>query len=84
VWNNTCVIEGTQVGIGARIKEAREDLGLTQAALGLEIAVAARTVQSWELNERVPRLAQLQRLALRTDRPISWFYEAIDSGPVAA
>lgn len=84
MWNNTCVIEGLQVGIGARIKQARDETGLTQAALGAEINVAARTVQSWELNERTPRLVQLTRLATRTGKPVSWFYETEHTNGAAA
>lgn len=61
--------------IGARIKEAREMLGLSQTALADELGQGERTVQAWERNERTPRLKSLMRLARLSDRPVSWFYE---------
>lgn len=61
--------------VGARIKEARELLGLSQTALADELGAGERTVQAWERNERTPRLKALLRLSELSGRPVSWFYE---------
>jgi transcriptional regulator with XRE-family HTH domain len=68
------VVTHGQVDIGARIKEAREEIGLSQLALAKELEVGERTVQAWEANDRTPRLGALQRLALRTRKPVTFFY----------
>lgn len=65
-----------QVGIGPRIKQAREEAGLTQVELGQLIGQAERTIQSWESGERHPRLPGLHALARATGKPLSWFWTA--------
>lgn len=68
--------ENVQVpNVGARIKEARDLLGLSQMALAAALDQGERTVQAWERNERTPRLDALSRLAALAGRPVSWFYE---------
>lgn len=75
-WYVTYVAEEMQApDIGARIKEARDLLGLSQTALADELGQGERTVQAWERNERAPRMESLLRLARLADRPVSWFYE---------
>lgn len=64
-----------QVRVGKRIVEARKARGLSQRELGLLIGAATRTVQTWEGGQRHPRPATLARIAKKTGRPMSWFYE---------
>ena len=74
-WYVTFVFEKKQApNVGARIKEARELLGLSQTALADRLDAGERTVQAWERNERTPRMSALTRLAEITDRPVAWFY----------
>lgn len=81
-WYVTFVAKEMQApNIGARIREARESLGLTQLefANALELGERGhgqRTLQAWERNERTPRLPALMEIARVAERPISWFYEA--------
>jgi transcriptional regulator with XRE-family HTH domain len=60
--------------VGARIKEAREMLGLSQTALADRLGAGERTVQAWERNERTPRMPSLTRIAVLVELPVAWFY----------
>ena len=72
----TCVARNAQaLDLGARIRTAREEAGLSQVGLAEELKQGERTIQSWERNERVPRLPALMRLAVRLDKPVAYFYE---------
>ena len=74
-WYVTFVAKEKQApDVGARIKEARETLGLSQTALAEQLGQGERTVQAWERNERTPRMGSLTRLASLSDRPVSWFF----------
>jgi transcriptional regulator with XRE-family HTH domain len=61
--------------VGARIREARDILGIPQTALAALLGAGERTVQAWERNERTPRMDTLARIGALVDRPVSWFYE---------
>lgn len=75
-WYVTFVSKEMQTpDIGARIREARELLGISQTALAEMLGQGERTVQAWERNERTPRLDSLVRLGQICDRPVAWFYE---------
>lgn len=63
-----------QVDIGARIKQARREAGLTQFELAAKVDQAPRTIQTWEANDRTPRLGALMRLALALGKPVDFFY----------
>lgn len=75
-WYDTYVAKERQAppDVGARIKEARELLGLSQTALADRLGAGERTVQAWERNERTPRMGMLIRLAELADQPVAWFY----------
>jgi len=52
-------------GMGARIKEAREELGMSTKALAEILHVAERTIRTWEQGTREPNsLELLRRLAI--------------------
>jgi transcriptional regulator with XRE-family HTH domain len=85
-WYVSCVAREIQPlkakgepNIGARVKEARELLGLSQIALADRLEAGERTVQAWERNERTPRLDTLTRLGSLAGRPVAWFYGEGDS-----
>lgn len=62
------------IDIGGRIKQARQEAGLTQFQLAAKVEQAPRTIQAWEGNDRTPRLGALKRLALALGKPVSYFY----------
>lgn len=49
--------------IGAKIREAREQLGLTQAELGEHLEIPPETVSRYELDEQRPRAGRLRKIA---------------------
>jgi Zn-dependent peptidase ImmA (M78 family)/transcriptional regulator with XRE-family HTH domain len=61
------------VDIGSRIAQAREDLGLTQAALATAVALDRTALAKTESGKRKVSAAELVRLATTLDRPIDWF-----------
>lgn len=73
-WYDSFVVTQEQVDVGARIREAREATGLSQLNFAKELQVGERTVQAWEGNERTPRLGALKKIALRTGKPLAFFY----------
>jgi transcriptional regulator with XRE-family HTH domain len=85
--------------IGARIREAREDLGINQRQLADRIpsdAVNNQRVSDWERGVNKPSDRYMKMIATALDRPVGWFYteapadtpdlmEALNgNGPVAA
>ncbi len=46
-----------------RLRALRKKSGLTQGELATLVEASVRTVVRWELNERIPRANELQRLA---------------------
>lgn len=60
--------------VGAQIRKAREEAGLTQVQLAEQLDQAERTVQAWERNERTPRMPALVALAAHLGQPVAFFY----------
>jgi DNA-binding XRE family transcriptional regulator len=77
-WYVVCVSSaGEQIrkpDIGARIREARDGIGLSQVQFAKALKLAERTVQAWEGNDRTPRLDALLKVAEKTGRPVAFFY----------
>jgi transcriptional regulator with XRE-family HTH domain len=69
--------------VGARVREARELLGLSQTALANVLDAGERTVQAWERNERTPRVETLMRLGEKAGRTVAWFYSSDDDQEAA-
>jgi DNA-binding XRE family transcriptional regulator len=69
--------------VGARVREARELLGLSQTALANVLDAGERTVQAWERNERTPRVETLMRLGEKAGRTVAWFYSSDDEREAA-
>lgn len=57
--------------IGARIRTAREDAGLTQLQLGNRIGRDHRTIHRWEYAIRIPTLEDLLLLADALNVPLA-------------
>lgn len=57
--------------IGARLRAAREDAGLTQLELAELIGRDNRTIHRWEYAYRIPSLEDLLLLAAALDTPLA-------------
>jgi transcriptional regulator with XRE-family HTH domain len=67
--------------IGARIKAAREEAGLSQETLAKELKVAANTISRWETATYKPRIEDLERLAHFLKRQLLDFFPAQEQQP---
>jgi len=56
--------------LGNRLKEARQDLGLTQAELALRVGVSRKTINTIENAVFTPSVALALALARAFDRPV--------------
>lgn len=72
--------KAVQRAVGARIKTARELLGLTQWALARKVYVTQPAVSQWERGKKLPSLPMQHALAdvLRTTRT-RLFKELVDA-----
>ena len=59
--------------IGERIKQGRLSKGLTQKQFAELIDSATGTIQQYELNLRIPRQNQIDKILKKTELPISFF-----------
>lgn len=73
-----------ETGIGSRIAEARHAANLSQTELAALTGYAARTIQSWELDDRHPRHDNLRALAAALGRDVAWFYAPAEPDSKAA
>jgi transcriptional regulator with XRE-family HTH domain len=48
---------------GKKLQELREKAGLSQSELGAKSGIPTRTIQNWEITDRVPRADALFKLA---------------------
>lgn len=60
--------------IGANIRFARSELGLTQAQLAATLSIESTNVSRWERGAVMPSTANLAAVALATGRDIGWFH----------
>jgi transcriptional regulator with XRE-family HTH domain len=60
------------MSIGARIRQNREMLGLSQAGLGEKVGRSQSTVKGWETDDHYPRPDMLLRLAAVFGVDVSW------------
>ena len=65
---------GVELGIGERIKNAREAAGLTQHELAEKIGVKTRQIQYYEADESNP-YRKLSKIADATGKSIEWLRE---------
>lgn len=63
------------IGIAARLKQLREDAGLTQAEIGKLTGVSNKAVWRWEQGASLPKMGAVQKLADFYKVPISWLIE---------
>jgi len=61
--------------IGRRIQKAREEARLSQEDLASALGITQSALSNYELGKRRLYLANLERLAMVLDRPLSYFME---------
>jgi transcriptional regulator with XRE-family HTH domain len=62
-------------GIGPRIQQAREELGITQQELAARLGCTQAALSNYELGKRRLYLANLEKIAAALGRPLSYFTE---------
>jgi transcriptional regulator with XRE-family HTH domain len=68
--------------LGARIRQAREDAGLSRELLAVTTHTSYSSIVNYELGEQEPRFTALARIAAVTDKPLDWFAEAVVERPL--
>ena len=58
--------------LGARIRRARRNLGLSQTQVGREVGVDGSLISRWETGARSPELWHIVDLAVSLDVPVGW------------
>lgn len=58
---------------GERLKQAREEAGMSQEALAEALGVVRRTVAGYEAGTKSPRLDRLPRISEVLRKPPGWF-----------
>lgn len=64
-------------GIGKRIQQAREELGITQQELAARLGCTQAALSNYELGKRRLYLANLERIAGALGKPLSYFTEPV-------
>ena len=66
--------DGSNSGLGQRLKQARVEAGLTQKESGQAIGVDPNTIYSYETDRVNPSGPAIRALALTYGRPYAWFF----------
>lgn len=61
--------------IGARIRQARKDAGLSTYKLAVALGVDPRSVARWQADEVTPSVVRLGQIADVLGKPLSYFIE---------
>jgi transcriptional regulator with XRE-family HTH domain len=64
-----------RVRVGRRLKQARNEQGLTMAGLAEVLGVTEKSVTNYESGRRDPDWATLERIADATGRDLAWFFQ---------
>jgi transcriptional regulator with XRE-family HTH domain len=67
--------------IGARIREARERAGMTQAELAESVGGGQPEVSMWEIGKRTPGLGSMVRLAGALGVSVDWLATGATGSP---
>jgi transcriptional regulator with XRE-family HTH domain len=65
-------------GVGMRIQQAREELGITQQELASRLGLTQAALSNYELGKRRLYLANLEQIASALGKPLSYFMEPAD------
>lgn len=69
------------MGLGSKIRAAREAKGLDIRQLADAVGVSFATISRWETEDRIPRVENLFRLSAALDVPVSDFLSEGDTSP---
>ncbi len=72
------------MSVGKNIKAIREAYGLTQAEFAKKLEVSDKAVSSWELEERTPRPATVDKICQEFNLIKSQIYETEDESGIHA
>ncbi|MBW0134452.1 helix-turn-helix domain-containing protein [Pseudonocardia abyssalis] len=70
--------------IGPKVRDLRQQLGLSLQQLAQRSGVSAAAIHKVERGDMVPTITTLLKLASALERPIGHFVEGADAAPVAA
>lgn len=70
--------------IGIRIRQAREELGLTQVQLAERLGIAFQSLQQWEAGKTTPRSDRIRKLANILGKTPSWLQFGVGSENLGA
>jgi transcriptional regulator with XRE-family HTH domain len=71
------MIDNTQQRVGARIKAAREQQGLTAAEVGNRIGLGHGEIRKYEIGENIVSVGTLMEIARVLSVPVAFFFEEI-------
>ncbi len=60
--------------LGARLREARSGISLTQEAVAEKLGVSSQTARNWEAGRTEPSRFDKERLAALYGKPMEWFF----------
>jgi len=61
--------------LAERIRNARKDARLSQQALGEAIGVSDKSISAYEQSRSIPPFEKIKKIAVHTQRPVSYFTE---------
>jgi transcriptional regulator with XRE-family HTH domain len=64
---------------GQKIKEAIKKAGYTQEKFSKKIATKQSMISQWIIGKRNPTLRSLEKIAVATGKPLSYFFDNADS-----
>lgn len=70
--------------IGARIRAARREAGLSQEKLGAALGMTFQQIQKYELGVNKVGGSRFEAIARATGKPVSWFFSQHDGKSGAA
>lgn len=62
--------------IGKKIREAREDQGISQKDLGMALGLSDKAVSAYEASRTIPPLETLVRIAEELNKPLDYFLDS--------
>jgi transcriptional regulator with XRE-family HTH domain len=62
--------------IGNKIKDAREDQGISQKDLGMALGLSDKAISAYEASRTIPPLETLIRIAEELNKPIDYFIKS--------
>ncbi len=68
--------------IGAIVRKARQERGLSQKELGERVKLSDKAISSYEVERAVPSLSILRKISVVTRKPISYFLDDLATDQV--